>query len=151
MKCGRIILGYPVYNDSHWNKLIKGIVLFTCIANGNTSLYSLPICLASCCIMYHCRIKIPIYFTLYTFWLQAALGHTAWGIALSWITVACCCGYGGPLNCLFSFRGFLPLSRLTYCAYLIHPVIMCFSSFILDGPIHLQQSLVVSYFANWIL
>lgn len=44
---------------------------------------------------------------------------------------------------LFSFKGFLPFSRMTYCAYLIHPVIMVYTSFLLDGPIHLQQGLVV--------
>lgn len=79
---------------------------------------------------------------------QASLGHTAWGISLAWITVACCCGYGGPLDSFFSFSGFVPLSRLTYCAYLIHPVIMCLSSFILDGPIHLQQSIVVIHYKD---
>lgn len=76
------------------------------------------------------------------FW--AALGHTAWGLSLAWITLACCYGYGGPLNCLFGCNLFLPLSRLTYCAYLVHPVLMCLSSFILDGNIHLHNFFAVS-------
>ncbi|GJQ82042.1 hypothetical protein Trydic_g6918 [Trypoxylus dichotomus] len=78
--------------------------------------------------------------------IYAALGHTAWGLALAWITTTCCWGYAGPINSLLSFRGFLPLSRLTYCAYLIHPVIMVFVSFQLDGPIHLHNYLVLIIF-----
>ncbi|EEZ97339.1 nose resistant to fluoxetine protein 6 isoform X1 [Tribolium castaneum] len=73
----------------------------------------------------------------------ASLGHTAWGLSLAWITLACCSGYGGPISALLKFKFFLPLSRLTYCAYLIHPVFMCLSSFVLDGPIHLNNSLVM--------
>ncbi|KAI4459307.1 o-acyltransferase [Holotrichia oblita] len=75
--------------------------------------------------------------------IYATFGHTAWGLALAWITVSCCWGYGGPVNSLLGFRGFLPLSRLTYCAYLIHPVIMVFVSFQLDGPIHIHNYIVV--------
>ncbi|XP_063906945.1 nose resistant to fluoxetine protein 6-like isoform X2 [Zophobas morio] len=81
----------------------------------------------------------------------ASLGHTAWGVALAWITVACCSGYGGPLGALFKFKLFLPLSRLTYCAYLVHPVLMCLSSFILDGSLHLHQLfMIVIYCGNLI-
>jgi hypothetical protein len=25
----------------------------------------------------------------------AALGHTAWGLGLAWVVIACCTGYGG--------------------------------------------------------
>lgn len=75
---------------------------------------------------------------------QASLGHTAWGLSLAWITIACVAGYGGPLNSLLSCKLLIPLSRLTYCAYLIHPVLMCLTSFLLDGPIHLHNAFIVS-------
>ncbi|KAJ8919186.1 hypothetical protein NQ315_012174 [Exocentrus adspersus] len=78
----------------------------------------------------------------------AALGHTAWGLSLAWITVACCTGYGGPLNSFLSCRLFLPLSRLTYCAYLVHPVIMCLTSFALDGPLHLHNAMAIVIFSG---
>lgn len=77
------------------------------------------------------------------FSFQASLGHTAWGLALAWITLACCTGYGGPINTVLSFRGFLPLSRLTYCAYLVHPMLQCIISFQMDGPLHLHNAMVV--------
>ncbi|XP_052816398.1 nose resistant to fluoxetine protein 6-like [Mya arenaria] len=50
--------------------------------------------------------------------------RTGWGLAMSWIIVSCCTGHGGWINELLSWSGFIPLSRLTYCAYLIHPLIM---------------------------
>lgn len=53
----------------------------------------------------------------------------------------CCPGY---INTLLSCRLLHPLSRLTYCAYLIHPVLMASVGFQLDGPLHLHNTLVVS-------
>ncbi|XP_049782789.1 nose resistant to fluoxetine protein 6-like [Schistocerca cancellata] len=72
-----------------------------------------------------------------------SLGHTAWCLALAWITIACCAGYGGAVNSLLSFRALYPLSRLTYCAYLVHPLIMFLTSFQMDGPLHIHNGLVV--------
>ncbi|WAR11329.1 NRF6-like protein [Mya arenaria] len=53
-----------------------------------------------------------------------ALSRTAWGVALAYLIIACCTGHGGWINELLSWPGFIPLSRLTYCAYLIHPLVM---------------------------
>ncbi|XP_025833291.1 nose resistant to fluoxetine protein 6 [Agrilus planipennis] len=79
----------------------------------------------------------------------AALGHTAWGLSLAWIVIACRHGYGGIIDYILGFRGILPLSRLTYCAYLVHPMIMCLTSFEMDGPFHMQQGIVlVVFFGN---
>ncbi|XP_022900525.2 nose resistant to fluoxetine protein 6-like [Onthophagus taurus] len=81
--------------------------------------------------------------------VYAAFGHTAWGLSLAWITIACCWGYAGPISSILNFRGFLPLSRLTYCAYLIHPVIMVFVSFKMDGPIHIHNIMIfVTFLGN---
>ncbi|XP_054271181.1 nose resistant to fluoxetine protein 6-like [Macrosteles quadrilineatus] len=81
--------------------------------------------------------------------IYTALGHTAWGGALSWIVIACCTGHGGYIDTLLSCRLLHPLSRLTYCAYLIHPVLMASVSFQMDGPLHLHNGLVlVLYFGN---
>jgi peptidoglycan/LPS O-acetylase OafA/YrhL len=81
----------------------------------------------------------------------ASLGHTVWGLSLAWITVACCSGYGGPAGALLKFKLFLPLSRLTYCAYLIHPVYMCLTSFVLDGPLHLHELFVMVIYCGNII
>lgn len=70
----------------------------------------------------------------------------AWGFALIWITLSCKWGYAKPINDLLSYRPMLPLSRLTYCAYLIHPVTQIVMSFQLKGPVHIQHALVLTIF-----
>ncbi|KAL4706806.1 hypothetical protein ACJJTC_010040 [Scirpophaga incertulas] len=89
------------------------------------------------------------YFEVWPTAFYISIGHTAWGVAVAWVTVACCCGYGGLVNGALSYRGFLPLSRLTYCAYLVHPTIMVFTCFLLDGPFHLQNATVITIYAGY--
>ncbi|KAL0276270.1 UNVERIFIED_CONTAM: hypothetical protein PYX00_003876 [Menopon gallinae] len=72
-----------------------------------------------------------------------ALSHTAWSLAVSWIVVACVTGYGGPVNVILSSRLFAPFSRLSYCAYLIHPLIMLSTLAHMDGATHLQRDTMV--------
>ncbi|XP_062589905.1 nose resistant to fluoxetine protein 6-like [Saccostrea cucullata] len=56
--------------------------------------------------------------------LYNSLSKTTWSLGLAWIIFACSIGYGGFINTFLSARLWSPLSRLTYCAYLVHPVIM---------------------------
>ncbi|XP_046403423.1 nose resistant to fluoxetine protein 6-like [Ischnura elegans] len=53
-----------------------------------------------------------------------ALSRTVWGLGLAWIIIACCTGHAGIINSILSFGGWVPLSRLTYGAYLLNPVLM---------------------------
>ncbi|KAK7497004.1 hypothetical protein BaRGS_00011740 [Batillaria attramentaria] len=52
--------------------------------------------------------------------LYNALGRTAWSISVAWVIIACVWGYGGFVNTILSWGALVPLSRLTYCIYLIH-------------------------------
>ncbi|XP_050100835.1 O-acyltransferase like protein [Anopheles aquasalis] len=84
--------------------------------------------------------------------LYVSVGHTAWGLALMWITLSCCWGYSSFVNGLLSYRGFFPLSRLAYCTYLIHPVVMMATSFQLEAPMHLQHVLIITaFFGNAVI
>lgn len=56
--------------------------------------------------------------------LYGACSRTLWAIGLSWIVLACLTGHGGFVNVVLSWRGLVPFSRLTYSAYIIHPVVM---------------------------
>ncbi|XP_054157739.1 nose resistant to fluoxetine protein 6-like [Oppia nitens] len=56
--------------------------------------------------------------------LYAGLSRTLWALAMAWIIVACHNGFGGTLNSILSASMFVPLSRLSYVAYLIHPGMM---------------------------
>ncbi|KAF3422389.1 hypothetical protein E2986_09844 [Frieseomelitta varia] len=79
----------------------------------------------------------------------AALGHTAWAIGVSFIVIQCCTGYARMIDSLLSLRLIYPLSRLTYCAYLVHPVIMVLTINKMDGSLHLHNNIVlILYFGN---
>lgn len=82
--------------------------------------------------------------------LYASVGHSAWGAALAWIVIACCTGHGGCVNSALSCRLLQPLSRLTYCAYLVHPIIMTMTNFQMDGPLHLHNLITVSALSAYI-
>lgn len=50
--------------------------------------------------------------------LYAGLHRLGWSFATSWILLATVLDYVGPLKSILSSRALVPLSRLTYCAYL---------------------------------
>ncbi|XP_033327929.2 nose resistant to fluoxetine protein 6 isoform X2 [Megalopta genalis] len=53
-----------------------------------------------------------------------ALSHSGWAVAVGWVLVACVAGHGGIVNNILSWKYLYPLSRLSYCVYLVHPVII---------------------------
>lgn len=74
----------------------------------------------------------------------SSLSHTAWALSLAWIVVACSSGYGGYVNKLLSLPLIYPFSRVTYCAYLVHPISIRFISLGSDATIHLGNDSMVS-------
>ncbi|PNF21710.1 hypothetical protein B7P43_G10358 [Cryptotermes secundus] len=48
------------------------------------------------------------------------LFRTVWAFGVGVTIFMCVTGYGGPANTLLSWKVLIPLSRLTYCVYLIH-------------------------------
>ncbi|XP_076292737.1 nose resistant to fluoxetine protein 6 [Lasioglossum baleicum] len=81
--------------------------------------------------------------------VYAALGHTAWAMSVSFIVIQCCTGSAKMIDSVLSLRLMYPLSRLTYCAYLVHPVIMMITATQMDGPLHLHNNLVlILYLGN---
>lgn len=53
-----------------------------------------------------------------------SLSRIAWPIALAWIVFACINGYGGPINRFLSWSFWEPLSRLSYCMYIWHLLVV---------------------------
>lgn len=51
-----------------------------------------------------------------------AFSKVAWGFALSWIIFACHHGYGGFINGFLSNPIWQVTSRLSFCMYMIHPI-----------------------------
>ncbi|CAH3118340.1 unnamed protein product [Pocillopora meandrina] len=56
--------------------------------------------------------------------IYGTFSRFAWSLALAWVIFACHNGLGGLVNKFLSARFWIPLGRLTYCAYLVHPIII---------------------------
>jgi peptidoglycan/LPS O-acetylase OafA/YrhL len=56
--------------------------------------------------------------------IYSSTSRVVWALSLAWITFACSAGKGGLLGSMLSSHVWLPWSRLTYGAYLIHPIVM---------------------------
>ncbi|XP_048482019.1 nose resistant to fluoxetine protein 6 isoform X1 [Plutella xylostella] len=76
----------------------------------------------------------------------SALSHSLWAAAIGWIIVACSTGYGGWVRSLLAAPVLYPFSRVTYCAYLVHPVVLRYVAMHLTHPIHLGELLVFVLF-----
>lgn len=53
-----------------------------------------------------------------------SLARFGFSLSLGWVTFACVTGNGGYINSFLSWSFWTPLARLTFGAYLIHPVII---------------------------
>lgn len=56
--------------------------------------------------------------------LYSALSRPLWACAIGWMAFACMTRHGGPFRHVLGAKALVPLSRLTYPAFLIHPVII---------------------------
>ncbi|XP_052090838.1 nose resistant to fluoxetine protein 6-like [Mytilus californianus] len=72
--------------------------------------------------------------------------RTVWGAAVGWVIFACAHGYGGYVNTVLSWKGFIPLSRLTYCAYLVHPPVIYYYLSTRRRLIHLSDIEIIYEF-----
>ena len=52
------------------------------------------------------------------------VARSAWAACVCWVVTSCTAGYGGPVTSLLTWRPLVPLSRLTYLAYLVHPTVI---------------------------
>jgi len=75
-----------------------------------------------------------------------ALNRPAWGLCLSWIVIACSCDYGGYITSFLDWPVFMPLSRLTYSAYLVHFYVLQWYFAIQDEPLRWSTMNFAYYF-----
>ncbi|EAT32544.1 AAEL015331-PA [Aedes aegypti] len=60
--------------------------------------------------------------------LYAALHRLGWSLSNGWLVLACVTGNAGPLKKFLSSRLLVPISRLTYCAYLTNGLVELYFS-----------------------
>ncbi|XP_011860137.1 PREDICTED: nose resistant to fluoxetine protein 6-like [Vollenhovia emeryi] len=76
--------------------------------------------------------------------IYVALHKIILAIGIAWIVIACSTNHGGIVNQLLSFKGWIPFSRLTYCAYLLNPIVIRSINFYSDTSTHFEcLSLVI--------
>ncbi|CAB05687.1 Nose resistant-to-fluoxetine protein N-terminal domain-containing protein [Caenorhabditis elegans] len=72
----------------------------------------------------------------------------AWSFALSWVIVANHMGWGGPIDAFMSHPMWQPFGRLSYCAYIVHYVVLYMYLMIGDASIHFYSSFqIFMYYA----
>ena len=81
-----------------------------------------------------------------TYGAYFSLTRVSFPLAVAWVVFACHYGYGGVINRFLSSRAFLPLTRISYVSYLIHPVIMVTYMFSQRGLLYATEITLVSRF-----
>jgi peptidoglycan/LPS O-acetylase OafA/YrhL len=77
--------------------------------------------------------------------LYNCLHRIGWNIFISWLIISCVNNPNGSLRKLLSSRALVPLSRLTYCAYLTNGFIELYLSSSIRSPKYLSViSLVIT-------
>lgn len=146
-----IIVGYFMHKYPNWHrkgtkKLSKVVVL-----SGWT--ISAVLCLTT---VFGLRSYWPMDFScighstdcygIYASVMYASFGRLAWSIGVSWVIFACTNGYGGVVGSLLSWKLFSPLSRLTYCIYLIHIHMMFMLHYRLKTVLHFDTYILTYLF-----
>ncbi|CAG9822655.1 unnamed protein product [Phaedon cochleariae] len=165
-----ITTGYIAYSNSHMPGSDDPLALFDKIYDKpwtRLGPYLIGMCTGWLLFKKNCRIHMPkvviaigwtasiaillalvygLYETTLSPWMGAAyssLSHSAWAFGLAWIVVACVTGYGGVVNRLLSATILYPFSRVTYCAYLIHPITIRAMVMSMDSPLHLGSTVTI--------
>lgn len=53
-----------------------------------------------------------------------SFSRIVWGVTIAWVIYACHSGYGGFVNKFLSSRLWIPVGRIGFSLYLVHPVLM---------------------------
>ena len=56
--------------------------------------------------------------------IYTTFSRCSWGLGLALMVFACHNGYGGVINTFLSMKIWTPLSRMTFNAYLVHPIVL---------------------------
>ncbi|XP_053948388.1 nose resistant to fluoxetine protein 6-like [Anastrepha ludens] len=67
-------------------------------------------------------------FTFVESFLYAGFHKVAWNLSVAWLVMAATTGHAGWLQNFLSSRFFVPISRLTYCAYLSNGIVELYHS-----------------------
>ncbi|KAI6193923.1 Nose resistant to fluoxetine protein 6 [Aphelenchoides besseyi] len=75
--------------------------------------------------------------------LYSSLSRIGWSVGLIVITLSCRYNCGGPLQRLARLNIWIPMAKLTYCVYLIHPLVLQYMIYSTNGPIMFTGTLTM--------
>ena len=77
--------------------------------------------------------------------IYIAFGRVLWSLCMTAVVFACHNGYGWFVNSFLSMKMWTPLARVTYNAYLVHPVVLTVIYGQLQTPLHYTDVTIASY------
>ncbi|XP_034936929.1 nose resistant to fluoxetine protein 6-like [Chelonus insularis] len=87
--------------------------------------------------------------TVVTSAFYMALGRTIWGIGIAWLLIACHTNNAGIINNFLSLKAWIPMSRMTYGAYLLNPIIASTMYMMAEKPVHVDITpAFITYLGN---
>ncbi|KFM57567.1 Nose resistant to fluoxetine protein 6, partial [Stegodyphus mimosarum] len=139
---------------SHAGPYCIGLVIGYLLATRSDLKFSLPVRFLGWCAAIACNMAVlygvydwnigrdpELVETLF----YSGFHRVAWTFGLAWVVVNCATGQGGVVNYILSWKCWVPLGRLTYCAYLIHPIVQIAA--LGNARMNVQTT---HYFAVWI-
>ncbi|XP_041479403.1 nose resistant to fluoxetine protein 6-like [Lytechinus variegatus] len=131
-----MVMGYIIFKLKGKQLKLKKIYVFTGWLIALGTLFAVVYGAYGCLNRYIEQWESMIYLTV---------GRLAWGIGIAWIIFACLNGYGGPIGVLLDWSFWIPMARLTYCAYLIHPILQ-YSAITYNKTLFHMDYLSLSFF-----
>lgn len=80
--------------------------------------------------------------------LYGSFSAFCWSLAAAWVIYACETGHGGLINSFLSWSVWIPLSRLTFGAYLLNPLVLYFDAYNHERSYHYQDNLFPFYYVG---
>jgi len=83
--------------------------------------------------------------------LYITFSRCLWGCCLALVVLACHHDYGWVVNAFLSMKFWTPLARMTFSAYLVHPVVILVVYGQLQTPIHYTDLTLACYFVSFVV
>ncbi|OQR70011.1 nose resistant to fluoxetine protein 6-like [Tropilaelaps mercedesae] len=84
--------------------------------------------------------------------IYAATHRTAWSMGLGWLTFACSTGRGGLVNGLLSWKAFIPMSRLSFSAFMLQTVVLISRTMVArDRLVFSHAFMIKDFFATYMI
>nr|XP_043867843.1 O-acyltransferase like protein-like [Solea senegalensis] len=81
--------------------------------------------------------------------LYQGLHRTVWALAIVWIIVACEEGYGGLIKSVLSLGFWIPISNISFAAYLFHPIVISLHNGVQENTFHFTVfNFMILYFGR---